>query len=257
VIIINEAMARRYWPTTDPLNDRLVVGRGVRPDYDVDPVRQIVGIVGDVRDTGLNRNPRPAMYVPVAQVPDGVTALNVKLLPIAWVVRTTGAPGSVAAAIEAELQKASGLATTRVRSMDEVASESTARTGFETLLMTVFAGAALLLSAIGVYGLMSYAVFQRTREIGIRMALGADKRQVRNMVMRHGMSVTLAGAAIGIAAAAALTRLMASFLFGVTARDPIIFVAAPVVLIAVSLTAAWLPSVRATHIEPAAALRHE
>ena len=100
MIIINESMARRFWPTSDPLNDRLVVGRGIRPDYDVDPVRQIVGIVADVRDTGLIRNPRPAMYVPVAQVPDSVTALNVKLLPLVWVVRTKGDPHSVAAAVD-------------------------------------------------------------------------------------------------------------------------------------------------------------
>ena len=258
VIIINESMARRFWPTSDPLNDRLVVGRGIRPDYDVDPVRQIVGIVADVRDTGLIRNPRPAMYVPVAQVPDSVTALNVKLLPLVWVVRTKGDPHSVAAAVDSELQTASGgLPTSRVRSMDEVASESTARSSFDMLLMVVFAGAALLLSAIGVYGLMSYAVQQRTREIGIRMALGADRRQVRNMVMGHGIMVTLAGATTGVAAAFALTRTIAGFLFGVSARDPIVFTAVPVALMAVSLTAAWVPSLRATRIDPATALRHD
>ena len=258
VIIINESTARRFWPTSDPLNDRLVVGRGIRPDYDLDPVRQIVGIVADVRDTGLIRNPRPAMYLPVAQVPDSVTALNVKLLPLVWVVRTKGDPHSVAAAVDSELQTASGgLPTSRVRSMDEVASESTARSSFDMMLMVVFAGAALLLSAIGVYGLMSYAVQQRTREIGIRMALGADRRQVRNMVMGHGMTVTLAGAIVGIAAAFALTRTMAGFLFGVSARDPIVFTAVAVALMAVSLTAAWFPSVRATRVDPATALRHD
>jgi predicted permease len=258
VIIINESMARRFWPTSDPMNDRLVVGRGVRPDYDVDPVRQIVGIVADVRDTSLIRNPRPAMYVPVAQVPDNVTALNVKLLPLVWVVRTKADPHSVAAAVDTELQTASGgLPTSRVRSMDEVASESTARTSFNMLLMVVFAGAALLLSAVGVYGLMSYAVQQRTREIGIRMALGADRRQVWKMVMGHGMKVTLAGATLGIAAAFVLTRMIAGFLFGVSARDPVVFTAVPVVLMAVSLTAAWFPSLRATRVNPTTALRHD
>jgi putative ABC transport system permease protein len=258
VVIINESMARRFWPTSDPLNDRLMVGRGIRPAYDVDPVRHIVGIVGDVRDTGLMRNPRPAMYVPVAQVPDGVTALNVKLLPLVWAVRTSGDPHSVAAAVDSQLQTASGgLPTSRVRSMDEVASESTARSRFEMLLMAVFAGAALLLSAIGVYGLMSYAVQQRTREIGIRMALGADRGQVRNMVMSHAAKVTLAGATVGIATALALTRTIAGFLFGVSERDPIVFTAVPVALMAVSLTAAWFPSLRATRVDPATALRHD
>ena len=141
--------------------------------------------------------------------------------------------------------------------MDEVASESTARSSFDMMLMVVFAGAALLLSAIGVYGLMSFAVQQRTREIGIRMALGAARRQVRNMVMGHGMTVTLAGATVGIAAAFALTRTMAGFLFGVSARDPIVFTAVAVALMAVSLTAAWFPSVRATRVDPATALRHD
>jgi ABC-type antimicrobial peptide transport system permease subunit len=198
------------------------------------------------------------MYVPVAQVPDGVTALNVKLLPLVWAVRTSGDPHSIAAAVDGQLQTASGgLPTSRVRSMDEVASESTARSRFGMLLMAVFAGAALLLSAIGVYGLMAYAVQQRTREIGIRMALGADRGQVRNMVMGHAVKVTLAGTTVGIATALALTRTIAGFLFGVSERDPIVYTAVPVALMAVSLTAAWFPSLRATRVDPATALRHD
>jgi hypothetical protein len=108
VVIINEAMARRFWPNSDPLNDRLVIGRTMRPEYDDDPVRQIIGIVADVRDTGLAREARPAMYVPVAQVPDGVTALNVKLLPIVWIIRTKAQPYLFSQQVQTELRQVSG-----------------------------------------------------------------------------------------------------------------------------------------------------
>ena len=191
VVIINQEMAKRFWPTGDPLNDQLIIGKGMRREYDQEPLRQIVGIVGNVRDTGLTRPARPAMYVPMAQEPDGVTTLNVRLLPIVWMVRTATPPLVAAASIEKALQQASGLPVTRIRSMDQIVAESTARSRFDTWLMTLFGGCALLLSAIGVYGLMAYSVQQRTAEIGIRMALGADKNSVRNMVLRQGMVLAI------------------------------------------------------------------
>jgi len=258
VVIINQEMARRLWPNSDPLNDRLLVGRGFGPQYDADPIRQIVGIVGDVRDVGLNRTPRPAMYVPIAQLPAGVKSLVLPILPIAWIVRTRAQPESLSRAIQDELQKASGgLPVARVRSMDEVASQSTARTRFIMLLLSIFGGSALLLSATGIYGLMAYSVQQRTQEIGIRMALGAGRADVRNMMISQGMRLALMGAIIGIVLALGLARFISSFLFGVKTWDPIVFVAVPILLSAVALFAVWLPALRVSRIDPLEALRHE
>ena len=257
VAIINEEMARRFWPGRDPLTDRLVVGKGMRPEYDQEPLRQIVGIVGNVRDTALTRPARPAMYVPMAQEPDGVTALNVRLLPIVWMARTAAAPLAAAAPIADAVQRASGLPAMRIRSMEQVVAESTARSRFDMWLMTVFAACALLVAALGVYGVLAYAVQRRTTEIGIRMALGADRRSIRSMVVRQGMSVAIVGVFAGLAASLALARLLAGFLFGVAPRDPAVFVGVPAILTSVAAVAAWIPARRATRIDPSAALRAE
>lgn len=257
VAIINETMARMVWPHGDPLQDRLLLGRGMRPEYDQDPVRQVVGIVGDVRATGLNRQPRPEIYVPVAQLPDGINALNLRLLPVAWIVRTTVEPHSLQSAIAARLVKGSGQPVARVNTMDEVMAQSTARAKLNALLMTIFGCSALLLAAIGIYGLIAYAVQQRTQEIGIRLALGAEAKDVRNLVIVQGMRLTLLGAAIGLAASAGLSRFIASFLFGVQPWDPFVFVAVPFLLCAVALLAVWLPARRATKVDPIVALRYD
>src|SRR5262249_34954340 len=151
--------ARMFWPKGDPLNDNLFIGRGVRPDYDDDPIRRIIGIVGDVRDQQLNRDPRPEMYVPVAQVPDGVTTLNVRLLPLTWVVRTQVEPHALAESIQKELQDVSGgLPAGRVRSMAEVHRQSSARARFLMWVMTMFGACALLLALVGVYSVATYSV---------------------------------------------------------------------------------------------------
>jgi predicted permease len=257
VIIINQTMARMFWPNGDPLNDRLLVGRGMRPEYEQDPIRQIVGIVGDVRDARLDATPRPAMYVPVAQLPDGINALNLRLLPIAWIVRTAVEPHSLRSAIEEQLRKGTGQPVARVRSMDEVTAQSTARGQLNTLLMTIFGCSALLLAAIGIYGLIAYSVQQRTQEIGIRMALGAEANNVRNMVIVQGMRLTLIGVIIGMAASFGLTRLIASFLYGVKPWDPLVFASVPLALGVIALLAVYLPARRATGIDPIVALRYE
>ena len=257
VVIINEAMARQFWPNGDPLNDRLIIGRAIRPEYTQDPPRQIVGIVGDIRDAGLRSKPRPAMYVPIAQLPNSINALNLRLLPVAWIVRGSADPHSLASAIKESLRHATGLPVTRVRSMDEVASQSIARTQLNMVLMTVFGTFALLLASIGIYALMAYSVQQRTREMGIRMALGAKANEVRNMVVVQGMRLSLIGILIGLAAAFGLSRLIRSLLFGVTASDPAVFVTVPIVLGVFALLAVWLPAQRATRIDPAGALRYE
>jgi predicted permease len=257
VVIINEAMAKQYWKDGDPLNDRILIGAGMMKELSQERERQIIGVASDVRDGGLNAEPGPHMYVPNAQVPDALNALNVRITPVAWVVRTKGAPYSYSTPIQEQLRQASGLPVSEVRSMEEVVSRSISRQRFNVLLMTVFGTSALLLAAIGIYGLMAYSVAQRTREIGIRMALGAEAQQVRKMVVIQGMRLAVIGVAVGLIAAFALTRLMTSFLFGVQARDPIVFVAMPVLLTVVSIVAVWLPARRASTVNPLIALRYE
>jgi len=258
VVIINQAMARLLWPKSDPLNNRLIIGRGMRPEYDKDSARQIIGIVGDVRDTVLRQPPRPAMYVPIAQLPDGINIINLRLLPITWIVRTSVEPHSLGSAIQSDLQQASGgLPVSGIRSMDEVEAQATSRPRFEMLLMTIFGCLGLLLAAIGIYGLMAYSVKQRTHEMGIRLALGAESRHVRNMVVLQGMRLALVGVAAGIAAAFGLTRFIAGFLFGVKAWDPAVFIAVPILLSIVALLAVWLPARRATRMNLVEVLRHE
>jgi len=198
------------------------------------------------------------MYVPQAQLNDAVNLLNSKLTPLAWVIKTKVEPHALRAPIETALRLASGgLPVATVRSMDEIVARSTARQDFNTLLLSIFAGSALVLAAIGIYGLMAYSVQQRTQEIGIRLALGAATGQVRNMVILQGMRLALAGVIVGIGAAFALSRVIESFLFGVKARDVAVFVAVPLALSAVAFFAVWLPARRATRIDPVTALRHE
>ncbi len=257
VVLISEAMAKQYWPKGDPLNDRLIIGRGVMREFADEPERQIIGVVGDVRDGGLNNDPGPKMYVPQAQLPDAANALNVRITPIAWVVRSKANPHSISNAVQEQLRQASGLPVSDVQAMDEVVSRSTSRQRFNMWLMTVFGAVALLLAAIGIYGLMAYSVEQRTQEIGIRLALGAEGGQVQNMVVFQGMRLALAGVVVGLAASFALTRFIASFLFGVQTWDPLVFVSVPLVLSAVALLAVWLPARRASRVDPLEALRYE
>jgi putative ABC transport system permease protein len=257
VVLINDVMAKRFWPNGDPLTDRLVIGKGVGPEFE-DAPRRIIGIVGNIRDGGLNIEPGPTVYIPLNQMPDGITALNSRVASTTFIVRTRVDPYSLRGPVERELQQSSGgLPVAQVRAMDEVVSRSTARADFNMLLLTIFGCAALLLAAIGIYGLMAYTVQQRTQEIGIRMALGAGQKGVRNMIVMQGMRLVWIGAAIGLAAALGLTRLIASFLFGVKAWDPVVFTVVPVVLSLVALLAVWLPARRATRVDPMSALRYE
>jgi predicted permease len=257
VVIINEAMARQFWKDGDPLNDRIMIGAGVMKELSTERERQIIGIASDVRDGGLNNDPGPHMYVPNGQVPDALNALNVRITPVAWVVRTRSEPYGFSTAIQEQLRQASGLPVSEVRSMEDVVSRSISRQRFNVILMSVFGTAALALAAIGIYGLMAYSVAQRTREIGIRMALGAEAAGVRRMVIFQGMRLALIGVAVGLAAAFGVTRLMASFLFGVEARDPAVFVGMPILLAIVSSLAVWLPARRASTVDPLVALRYE
>jgi putative ABC transport system permease protein len=257
VVLINEAMAKAFWPKENPVGQQIIIGKGVGPQFE-EPARQIIGIVGDIRDGGLNRDPRSLMIIPQAQVPDGMTALNANTGPITWLVRTHTDPHQFMSNVPEQLRQASGgLPVARVRSMEEVVVHSTAREDFNMLLLTIFGASALILAAIGIYGLMAYTVQQRTQEMGIRMALGADRSRIRNLVVWQGMQLALVGAVIGIAAASGLTHLIASFLFGVKPYDLIVFVTVPVILTAVALFAVWIPATRASKLDPMESLRVE
>jgi predicted permease len=255
VALINEALAKQYFPKENPVGQQILIGHGVGPEFE-EPARLIVGVVGDTHEGGLGRDPGSLMIVPDAQVTDGMTKLNAGIVPLRWVVRTRGDPHQYIAAITEQLRLASGgFPVAHIRTMDEIVVRSTARESFNMLLLTIFGAVALVLAAIGIYGLMAYSVEQRTQEMGIRMALGADRATIRKLVVWQGMRLTLVGVVLGIAASFGLTRLIASFLFGVKSWDPAVFVSVPIVLAAVALIAVWLPAARAAKLDPMQALR--
>ncbi len=256
VVLVNGAFARQYWPKDNPIGQRLIIGPGMGPAF-AEPSREIIGIVADARDAGLNSNPVPQMFVPLAQVRDAVMALNNRFLPLSWVVRTHAAPLSLSAPIQRVFQDLADLPVARVRSMDQVVAQSTSRNQFNTLLLGVFAFVAILLASIGLYGLMAYSVEQRTLEFGIRLALGADSQALRNMIMRQAMKLALAGILVGTATALGLTRLIETMLYGVSPRDPFVFSSVAILLGAVALLASYLPARRVVRINPIVALRYE
>jgi predicted permease len=240
VAIVNETLAERLWPDRDPLKYQIVIGK--------EPPRQIVGVVADVHDVGLDHARGPNLYIPSA-TREGT---------LAWVIRTRVASMSLTSAIQKELQEASGgLPVAEVRTMEQIVARSSTTGNFTTLVLTIFGCSALLLAAIGIYGLMAYSVAQRKQEIGIRLAVGAESAHIRRMVILQGLKPALAGLLCGLAVAFALTRFLTSFLFGVKPWDPIAFLAVPVILIGVALFALWLPAMRASRIDPIEALRCE
>lgn len=260
VVVINQALADEHWPDGgDPLADRMLIGGGAdnMKELAEEPVRQIIGVVADVHAQGLTNDAAPTMYLPQAQVPDALNALNVGITPMAWVVRTEGDPASVSTTIQEELRLATGLPVTDVESMGEIVSISTSRQRVNMLLMIVFGGSALLLAAIGIYGLMAYSVQQRTQEIGIRMAMGADAGHVRGMVVKQGMALVTVGMVVGLGAAYFLANVLASVLFEVEPRDLTVFVAVSVVLSAIGLAAVTIPALRASRVDPLEAVRYE
>jgi putative ABC transport system permease protein len=255
VVVINEAMARQYWPNGDPLKDRILIDTGLRPPF-VESPRQVIGIVGDTHDGGPNSDPGPVIYIPLAQIPDQVTALHSRIAPLWWIVRTRMDPRTLTTSISGTLREASvGLPVAHIRTMEELEARNVAHQRLNMLLLTVFGVAGLLIAAIGVYGVMSYSIQQRTQELGVRIALGAQASDLRNMVIRQGMTLTLVGAVVGMGVALWLTRFLASFLFGVKPFDRISFIAAPLVLFAVSLFSIWVAAIRATRVDPSIALR--
>jgi ABC-type lipoprotein release transport system permease subunit len=216
----------------------------------------VIGIVGDVRETGLQAAGQGVMYIPQSQVPEGITSLANSVLPLTWMVRGVSDPASLRAAIEREFRAVDPLVTpAHERTMEQVIAEGISRQSFNMILLSVFAAIALLLAAIGVYGLMAYSVERRTQEMGIRMALGASSGDLLRIVLLQGAKLTGIGVAVGLALAYGVTRLVASLLFGVKAADPVSFAAVTAVLALVALAATYVPARRAARIPPAEALR--
>jgi predicted permease len=265
VVMINEAFARQFFPNADPLAARLTIGKGVMREFAAEQERQIIGVVGDTRDGGLNNDPQPIMYMPQGQVPDAANALNVRLSPIAWVVRTRSDVHKMRPAIEEAIRQIAGLPVANVQAMGDIVTTSTSRTRFNMWLMSMFGGAAMLLAAIGIYGLMAYSVAQRRQEIGIRLALGASTGRVRNMVVLQGMVLAGIGVVVGLVGAFGLlfylskahAQIVSTFLFRVGQYDALTFTVVPLTLVIVALVAVWIPAMRASRVDPLTALRYE
>ena len=244
VVIINSELARKYFGTRNPIGSR--VDMGFREGVPL----EVIGVTADVRQTGLQADPYPGMFLPYSQYQSSV--------PLVFVIRSANDPGAVAAAVRQELRQVdSQLPIYDVKTMDQVLYTVTARPRFLTFLLVVFAGVAVLLAAIGIYGIMSYTVAQGTREIGIRAALGAQRRDLLRMVLSKGLKLTLIGIALGVAGAFGLTRLMSNLLFGVSATDPLTFAGVTALLVIVALLATYIPARRATKVDPLIALRYE
>ncbi len=245
VIIINQSMARRWWPNESPLGKRIKQGFPQSPT----PYREIVGVVGDVKQEGPDAQQLTEIFLPPTQNPDNAMTL---------VVRTSSDPLSLAATVEEQIHALdSNLPVARVQPMTQYFSEALARRRFSTLLLGIFGALALVLAAVGIYGVMAYSVAQRTHEIGIRVALGAQRGGIIMLVVGQGLRFALLGVAIGLTAAFVLTRWMASLLFGVTATDPATFAAVAAVLTSVALPACYVPARRAMKVDPMVALRYE
>ncbi|MEX2263309.1 MAG: ADOP family duplicated permease [Bryobacteraceae bacterium] len=251
VVIVNEAMAARFWPNENLIGQRIKLGGSDSPQ----PPLAIVGIVGDVRQSGLHELPKPEMYVPYTQLPQ-VPVEFLRFPPMTLVLRTAHGAAGMAAAVRQEiLALDKDLPVPAAGSMEEILSGWLAQRRFNMLLLGAFAGLALLLAALGIYGVMSYSVAQRTQEIGIRLALGAERRDVFRMVLRQGLAVALIGIGLGLAASFGLTQVLANLLYGIRPTDPPTFLAVAAFLTAVTLAACYVPAQRATAVDPMVALR--
>jgi len=222
-----------------------------------EPAREIIGVVADARDGGLNADPQPEMFVPLPQVRDGVMVLNNRFLPMSWVVRSSVPPFSVSSQVQRVFQDLADLPAAHIRSMDQVVIQSTSREQFNSLLLGIFALVAILLASVGLYGLMAYAVEQRMLEFGIRLALGANGGTLRNMIVGQAMRLALVGIVLGLGAAYGLTRLMTTMLFDVKPTYPLVFGSVAALLALVAFLASYLPARRAVRIDPVIALRYE
>jgi putative ABC transport system permease protein len=246
VIVINEALRRTFWPGGDAIGKRIRWGGWGDGEW-----LTIVGVVGDVKISSLEAEPAPAIYMPIFQVPRARTG-------VIYVARTSGDAASLAAAMRHEIATVDpDLPVYDIRTMSQVIAESLAERRFSMLLIILFACAALLLAAFGLYSVMSYSVTERRHEIGVRMALGAGERDVLKLVVGHAMMLTMIGVALGLLASFALTRLMTSLLYGVSATDPVTFAGISLLLTGVALGASYVPARRAANVDPMIVIRYE
>jgi putative ABC transport system permease protein len=247
VAIVDESFAKAHWPEQSPLGRRLKFGDASDPD---EPWMEVVGVVAHVKNYGVDERSRVELYLPWSQNPAGTTPTIL--------LRTGGDPGALAGVLRQALKQADpGVPAYEVRTLTEIVSEGTAPRRLAVTLISVFATLALVLAAIGIYGVMSYAVAQRTSEIGIRMALGAEREQILGMVLRHGVLLASTGVAGGLLLAFGVARLLTSLLFQISANDPPTFSVVPILLLSVAATACYLPARRATRVDPLIALRYE
>ena len=254
VVIVNEAYANRVLKDTDPLGQRLIVQRTPKNIRSC----QVVGVVSDLKQFGLNSLAPAAVFVPLAQVPDDVLLIARQFVTMKFAIRTAVDPLALAATVKREMLNVDPLLpVTNIQSLEQIVSLSLARDRFNTALLGLFAGIGLVLAVIGIYGVVAYSVMQRTREIGIRVALGARSEDVLKLVVAQGMLPALIGVVIGLGGAFALTRLLSTFLFGVTATDTIKYVATALLLTGVALGACFVPARKATRVDPMVALRYE
>jgi putative ABC transport system permease protein len=242
VVIINETLARRYWPDGgNPIGQRLRLGPRFIPE--------IVGIVGDVKNSALNQQTTPAMYTSYLQIPE---------MKMSLVVRAEGDPANMIRAVEKQVWAVDkDQPMYKIRTMEQVVGESQSSSRFTLAVLAIFAAVAMGLAAVGIYGVISYTVTQRTREIGIRIALGAERSDVLRLVVGQGTVLAVSGVAVGLGGALALTRVMRNLLFGVSATDPLIFAGAALFLAAVALLASYIPARRAMSVDPTVSLRYE
>jgi len=248
VIIITEQFARQYFPGEDPVGKRIHPGISTWDNED-STMREIIGVAGDVRNRALNTEPKPAYYMPQSQLP---------FTQLIAVVKSTNDTRALTGSLTREVRAMDPeLPVFSVKTMEEYISSSVAAPRFNTTLLSIFAAVALVLTIIGLYGVMSYSVAQRTNEIGIRMALGAQTRDVLGLIVKDGMKLVLLGLVLGISGALGLTRLLSTLLFGVTTRDPVTFVAIAALLSFVAILACYIPAWRATRVDPLEALRCE
>ena len=252
VAIVNETMARRYWPNESPILKRFSIDDETPTGARV-PALTIVGVAADVAQSGLETEIRPEFYLPEAQV-----TYNSTSIPGYWMIRTAGDPSSVAAAARAAIHAVDpNLLVANIRTMDARVDQFVAERRLRMTMLTAYAGLALLLAAIGIYGVLADFVAQHASEIGIRMALGAQTGDVMHLVLRRGMGLALAGVTLGLLAASAVTRLMKTLLFGVSVADPMTFSVIALMLLCVALAACWIPARRAARVDPLVALRHD